>query len=182
MECEPRDMSDWSAPAYVPASSPQDVCSESDIVRFYADCLMGNDCSAFEADGDDAECGACLQPDPIDADDYGAIFQLSPRPFYRWETNVSGCIELFGDTTCADKIQAAQSCVREACASNCGVASAGYDECVSAARSDACGEYEAAAVCITSAEALDACSGGDFETMVVKLGLVFCGGGVRTPE
>ncbi len=181
--CEPADLTSWEPPPYVPANPAQDVCTSEQVARFHDDCLLGDDCAAFELGGDDAACGGCLWPSGLDENRYGPVLEANPRPFYRWETNHPGCVELLGEVDCARKIQAAQACAREACVHTCdSPATPEYTACVDAARSGACQEYEADAVCILSQAVADQCAGGGFETMVSALGAVFCGGKAEIPE
>lgn len=174
-ECDPVSMSDWTPPAYVPARSPQSVCTDEQIQQFVDDCLLGQDCSAFEAGGASADCGQCLWPSPLDGSDVGPVIELSPRPFYRWDTNVAGCVELAGEAECAAKIQAVQVCAQQACLTSCGVSSPGYSDCVDAARTGTCATYNDAAVCIMNQETATRCSGTGFSAIVLSLGRVFCG-------
>jgi len=173
--CAPADVGEWEPPAYVSARADPGACTTAQIQRYYDDCLVDASCADFEAGGDDEECGACLQPTPLGASSWGPILELNPRPFYRWESNLAGCIELLGETDCAEKIAAAQACAREACTAGCGVTHPDYSACVDEARAGVCAEYEAAAVCIVDPEHSAQCSGSGFEGLVLAYGEVFCG-------
>lgn len=173
--CEPADMSTWTPPAYVPAQAPEPVCSAVQLQRFHDDCLMTGACSDFEPAGSDAPCGECLMPKSLTASAWGPVIELSPRPFYRWETNNAGCIELWGDRECATKIQAAQACAREACLDTCGITHPSYADCVEQARGGTCSDREAAAVCIMDAAQAAACTDSGFEAIFLELGSAFCG-------
>ena len=105
----------------------------------------------------------------------GPVIEIHPRPFYRWETNIAGCVELRGEAECAEEIQAAQVCAREACLSSCGATSPGYSDCVHAARAGTCAAYDEAAVCIMDPQTAELCTGADFSAIVLSLGRVFCG-------
>jgi hypothetical protein len=168
-------MSSWTPPAYVPAAPAQQVCSVAQIGRFYDDCLMGPDCSAFDVGGADAECGACMWPSPIDGSSYGPVLEVAPRPNYRWESNTAGCIEILGEAACAESIQAAQACAREACLDTCGAMSPGFNDCATRARTTVCQTYTAASACISSAATSAACGGNGFREIVLALGAIFCG-------
>ncbi len=173
--CEPAALEDWEPPDYVAARADPGACTTAQIQRYYDDCLVDVSCAAFEAGGDDEECGACLEPTALDAASWGPILELNPRPFYRWESNLAGCIELLGETDCAVKIAAAQACAREVCTVGCGVTHPDYSACIDEARAGECAEYEAAAVCIMDPDHVEQCSGSGFEGLVLAYGEVFCG-------
>jgi hypothetical protein len=175
--CAPVSMSSWTAPDYVPAKATPGACTAAQIQRYHDDCLMGTDCSAFEAGGDDEACGDCMRPSPLTDSSWGPVLEVAPRPFYRWENNTAGCHELLraSNRDCAEKIQAAQNCARDACVEVCNVTGSAYNACVIDARTAVCESYTTDAVCITTQEDLDACSGSGFEQIVLAQGLVFCG-------
>ncbi len=173
--CEPAALEDWEPPDYVAARADPGACTTAQIQRYYDDCLVDVSCADFEAGGDDEECGACLEPTALDAASWGPILELNPRPFYRWESNLAGCIELLGEADCAENIAAAQACAREVCTAGCGVTHPDYSACIDEARAGECAEYEAAAVCITDPEHVEQCSGSGFEGLVLAYGEVFCG-------
>jgi len=175
--CSPVDMGAWTPPAYVPARQTPGACTTAQIQRFYDDCLMGSDCSAFEESGADADCGACMWPSPLDSSTWGPVLEVNPRPFYRWENNTAGCHELLraSNRDCAEKMQTAQNCAREACIDVCNVTGQPYNDCVIEARTSSCTTYTTEATCITSQADLDACSGTGFEQIVLAQGEVFCG-------
>ncbi len=176
-DCAPEDMSQWTPPVYVPARQTQGACSTAQLQRFHDDCLMGTDCSAFESGGADENCGACMWPSALGAATWGPVLEVNPRPFYRWENNTAGCHELLrtANRNCAEKMQAAQNCARDACVDVCDVSSAAYNACVIDARTSVCQDFTSAAACITSQADLDACSGDTFEQIVLAQGEVFCG-------
>ncbi len=176
-DCAPADMSAWTPPDYVPARQTPGACTTAQLQRFHDDCLMGSDCSAFESGGDDEDCGACMWPSALDASRWGPVLEVNPRPFYRWENNTAGCHELLraANRDCAEQIQVAQNCAREACLDVCDVTGAAYSACVVEARTAVCEDYTATATCITSADDLAACSGDTFEQIVLAQGEVFCG-------
>jgi len=176
IECAPADMSDWTPPPYVPARTTAAGCTEAVIRQYVAECLSGADCAAFETGGQHADCGSCLSPTPIDSSEYGPLVLVGSVR----ETNFAGCIELMGEAACAEHQQAKSDCTREACAANCPVTDseslADFQQCREEARTGVCDAYREAAVCITSTDHVDACSGDTFEDAAVSLGLVFCGG------
>ncbi|MBN1611932.1 MAG: hypothetical protein JW940_35200 [Polyangiaceae bacterium] len=176
VDCEPAEMNDWAAPAYVPARAPQDLCSEALIRQYSADCLDSADCASFEAGGEYAECGECLRPTPADDAEYGPLILSGILR----ETNFAGCIELVGEAGCAVHQQHKSRCEHEACYANCPVADTDslteYQECKQQARSGVCSAYREAAVCIVDPAHVEACGGDDFEESFVSVGMVFCGG------
>jgi hypothetical protein len=182
VDCAPADMSDWVAPAYVPARAPENVCTDALIRRYAADCLSSSDCSAFEAGGDYVACGDCLSPTPVRDAEYGPLLLSGVIR----ETNFAGCIELLGETECAVHQQDKSRCEDEACATNCPVSDADsldlYRECKEQARSGVCSAYHEAAVCITDPAHVEACGGADFEESLVSIGRVFCGGYASQPS
>lgn len=177
--CDPVDMSSWTPPAYVPARHAA-VCTTDEIASYYAQCLFGADCSAFEPGGPSSACGACLEPSTLSDARYGPVLYAQPPPAYVYESNGGGCIELRGDSACGAKIQAADACARAACTDACtangSLAYAAYQTCTQTARSTVCADYQAAAVCIMNGSDAAACSGaGGFESLFVALAKEFCG-------
>ncbi|MBN2197575.1 MAG: hypothetical protein JW751_32650 [Polyangiaceae bacterium] len=173
--CEPAALEDWEPPDYVAARADPGACTTAQIQRYYDDCLVDASCADFEEGGDDEDCGACLAPTPLGAASWGPILELNARPFYRWESNLAGCIELLGESDCAEKIAAAQACAREVCTIGCGLTHPDYSACIEEARASECAEYEAAAVCIMDPQHVEQCSGSGFEGLVLAYGEVFCG-------
>jgi hypothetical protein len=176
-ECQPTDMKDWSPPPYVPARSPQDVCTDAEIESFTSDCLLGTDCSSFEQGGPSAACGECLLPTALSESALGPVIELSPRPFYRWDANVAGCVELSGETECAASIQRARVCAQRSCSGSCDASAASFDDCVTAAQDTTCAEHAEAAVCIMDPLTAERCAASGFAELVLALGRVFCSGG-----
>lgn len=179
--CEPLDMSDWDPPAYVPARHDA-ACTSAEIAAYYDACLFGTDCADYEPGGRSADCGACLEPSSPTDDTWGPVLLTRPPPFYVYDSNAGGCIELMGEAECAAKIQAADACARAACDEPCSVngslAFEAYQECTQTARQTVCADRQAAAVCIMDAGHADACSGsGGFESLFLALAEVFCGQG-----
>jgi len=179
--CEPLDMGDWDPPAYVPARHDA-ACTSAEIAAYYDACLFGTDCSDYEPGGSSADCGACLEPSSPTDDTWGPVLLTRPPPFYVYDSNAGGCIDLVGEAECGAKIQAADACARAACDEPCSVdgslAFEAYQDCTRTARQTVCSEYQAAAVCIMDAGHADACSGsGSFESLFVALAEVFCGQG-----
>ena len=173
--CPPASMVGWTAPSYVPARPKQKVCTDAEIRAYVDQCLKGGDCSAFATGAASAECGACMAPSATTDAALGPILQVTPSPFYRWETNFAGCTELLGAQSCAPKLQAASICASESCNASCDPSSSAYDGCVAQARNSTCNAYSQLAVCLTDATVASRCSGNDFTTSVLAMGRVFCG-------
>jgi hypothetical protein len=177
--CDPLDMDGWEAPAYVPARHAA-VCSEAEIARYFDACLSGADCSAFQEGGASAECGACLAPSRPSEDAWGPVLLTRPPPFYVYDSNAGGCIELLGEPECGAKIQAADECARQACDAPCTVDGelvfAAYQTCTQHARQTVCADRQAEAVCILDPDHATACNGeGGFAGLFAALAQVFCG-------
>ncbi len=179
--CEPLDMDDWDPPAYVPARHDA-ACTSAEIAAYYDACLFGANCADYEPGGPSADCGACLEPSSPTDDTWGPVLLTRPPPFYVYDSNAGGCIELVGEPECAAKIQAADACARAACDEPCSedgsLVYEAYQACTQTARRTVCEDRQAAAVCIMDADHAAACSGsGGFETLFVALAEVFCGQG-----
>lgn len=182
--CTPRStLGDWTPPAYVPARSKQSACTDTEIRGYLDSCLKGTSCNAFESGGASESCGKCLKPSLVSDSAWGPLIEVAPAPFYRWETNPAGCIELQGYRACAAKLQAVTRCTEYACTtSDCGPMSAGYDQCTITARSSVCKPYFDASVCIPNQTVQQACYGGsDFSAAVLTVGREFCGATNPTP-
>jgi len=175
VDCAPADMSAWTAPAYVPARAPLDVCTEAVIRQYSTDCLNGGNCAPFEAGAEYEACGDCLRPTPIEEAEYGPLVLSGVLR----ETNFAGCIELVGESECAAHQQAKSRCEHDACHDNCPITTAAsleaYQQCELEARTGVCDAYREAAVCIVDPTHVEACGGDDFEESFVAVAMVFCG-------
>jgi hypothetical protein len=165
----------WASPKYVPARPAQAVCADTEVQDYIAQCMHGTNCAAFEPGGASAACGQCLSPTPLSAASLGPILEILPAPFYRWETNFAGCIELLGAKECAAKLQALTACTSAACSSGCDPTTTTYDTCVVQARTASCSSYAQQASCLTDSSMASRCSGTDFTTSVLAAARVFCG-------
>jgi len=173
--CEPADMSDWTAPSYVPAREAQDVCTAAQIEEYLADGCQFGGCADYEAGGAHEACGECLRPRPIDAAAYGPIVEVTVGTLTAVETNSAGCVERAGQADCAASVQALDACAREACVRTCSPRDSTefdlYVACKAAARDGPCADYAASAACLHAA-AVEACNGAD---PFVQIAITFCG-------
>lgn len=176
--CAPKDMSNFSYPAYHSAKRIAMACSDPEVENYYTDCFTGGNCSAFRAGGASASCGQCLLPASLASDTYGPLLKLGSETAYLSATNLAGCIELVGEPECAKKIQIAQICEYEACKDSCPITDqASYQaqmNCMMAARDGVCAQVQKNAVCITSSAHVAACSGASLKVQFQAVATVFC--------
>lgn len=173
--CEPVTLSGFTPPAYVAANAAQSACTDAEIQQYASQCLGAAKCPALEPGGASERCGACLLPTSVTSNQYGPIVETRAAPFYERRTNFAGCVELLtGSSTCAAKLQAADSCTDAACVAQCGTFGTAYQSCVLEARSTVCAAYVEQAYCITDSTVVSKCSGVDFPSSVVAVGKVFC--------
>jgi hypothetical protein len=186
--CEPVDLPGFFPPPYRPAKLVQDVCTPELVQQNFNACIKGEpqgECDLlFEPGGAEEACGACLKWTLRDAVNYGPLLKLenTSGTFFAYETNTAGCLELKGDMECAEVVQGREFCLRTACFENCPPDNAQlyeqiYIPCKQAAAEGTCASFVEAAGCILDSPAVDACTGSDFESTAVKIGIVFCAGG-----
>lgn len=177
--CAPTAMAGYKYPNYVPARRLSHSCSEQAIQLYFTDCYVGGECSAFGITGTQAPCGACLAPTELSAQTYGPLLRLGTPNAYFYQTNVAGCEDLMGETSCAPKMQVEFLCEYLACEDSCPLndASGYYDamyRCMNDARSTQCSQQQAAATCLTNTASAAACSGADFQEQFIAIAKVFC--------
>ncbi len=174
--CEPVDMSDWEAPAYVPARTQSSACTEELVEQYFENDCQAGGCEEFEDGGEHEACGTCLAPSALDDSERGPVLTFRENSVSSFETNAAGCVELMGDEDCAAKLQALDDCTREACRASCEITDsashAAYSTCREEARTGECAEQQAAAICLSN-DAATAC-GGKPGDLFVSLGKVFC--------
>ena len=172
--CMPADMSDWTAPPYVPARPAQEVCTVAQVEDYITNSCHFGGCADYEAGGELEACGECLAPSASDATAHGSMVELTVGTLTSVETNSAGCVELAGQADCAAHVQALDACAREACLRTCSPRDSSeynlYSACKAAARSGPCADYASPAACLLP-EAVAACSGTD---TFVQLGIAFC--------
>jgi hypothetical protein len=97
--------------------------------------------------------------------------------------NMAGCLELLGEHTCAVAFSNAKQCADAGCMEQCPVLDypslADYQKCVQAVNATGCKKYIDAQSIACSPDAspnVDKCTGGGtFESLLLKIGPVFCG-------
>lgn len=173
LDCEP-DESDFDPSDYVPARPAEDACSTEQVETYFADDCHLSSCEDFAPGGDAEDCGACLAPSEIGDESYGPLITVKIGLLTSFETNAAGCVELAGQLDCAEKIQAAQECAREACRGSCQPQNSDeyqdYVACQDDARDTVCADLEAETSCLNS-DAADLCIGSD---VFVTFGLAAC--------
>ncbi len=176
--CSPVSMAGYTFPAYKPARHIANACTDQAIQQYYTDCYSAGNCTAFSASGAFATCGACLEPTLLTDSSYGPILAVGNTnpPFY--ETNVAGCEELVGATSCAPKMQIAFLCEYNSCASSCPLLNASsYDalfKCMDSARASTCAQQDTASHCLTTSAQVAACSGSTFQAQFLAIAKIFC--------
>jgi hypothetical protein len=177
--CAPTSMTGHKYPSYVPARRMARSCTEQAIQQYFKDCYQGGECSAFNITGSQAQCGTCLAPTELSATAYGPLLRVGTPNAYFYETNVAGCEELMGETSCAPKMQVEFLCEYLSCVDSCPLkdGSGYYDamyRCMDNARTSQCSQEHTAATCLTNASAAAACSGATFEQQFIAIAKVFC--------
>ena len=182
-QCQPADVSTFSAPAYRPALAQPGHCTPSQIDQFFQDCLAEGHtpatCAAFE--GDDASasnqsCAACLISRPGDMS-YGALVAHTSGLV---SLNVPGCMELTNPASldCAKAVQAQGACDDRACDANCATTVDLYGACSTEAAAGGCQKFTKAAACDASffdAGAASICFNGlTFQDVYRDIALLFC--------
>lgn len=179
VHCDPLTMSSWTPPTYVPPRQAAS-CTATEIANYYDQCLFASDCAAFVGSGSSSLCGACLAPSGYTDASRGPLLLAQSAPSSIYLSNTSGCIDLVGEPVCGAKIQVADSCARDACATPCTTGGLlnfeAYQECMRTARTTVCAEYEKASTCIVDPSHAAACRGTDssFRSLYIALAEVFC--------
>src|SRR5262249_5427460 len=115
----PAAVSLYVPPAFVSPNNPSNACTQNQIQGFWDNCFdpitsSAQKCSTwFNAN---MNCLNCLMSDKSDSTWGPTVVSNSVVSL-----NVSGCVALQGDLTCAKKIQKLDGCTSEACDMQCPV-------------------------------------------------------------
>lgn len=140
----PADVTSYTPKFHAPNPSAS-KCSDGDVTTYWTDCVDQYDQTKCDASGKaNAACAACMETlDPSDAS-WGAIVDRGPYVYL----NLAGCVQLMGDATCAQAIQAADLCEDAACLDQCwngtGMSQSdadAVDQCYAAVEKAGCKKY-----------------------------------------
>jgi hypothetical protein len=145
----PGDVSKFTPPARVPPKPTTDSCSPTQVQGYWDACrgpqatAMG--CTTWKAAN--TTCTGCIESQRADTT-WSALVMSNGITFL----DVSGCIALLGDTTCAKAYQDAQLCEATACDVLCPVTDffdpdhantlASWQKCSQSAATTVCASYE----------------------------------------
>ena len=179
-DCQPSDMSGHVYPSYISARHSRAACSAPLVSQYYDECFNGgSNCALFGPGGTYAECGTCLAATPVTGSTaYGPVLTYGTSTAWMYDLNLAGCIELWGEPTCAANYQRAQLCAIDACVNNCPVTDQrsleALQSCTNSARVTVCAGLQQATNCIAQSATATACSGADFRTQFLSFGYAFC--------
>jgi hypothetical protein len=175
--------------ANIPPVSLPGSCLSQQIAGYIEACGIpaagtGQSCDDFHAAAGNGDCLACLETN-VDAGAWGAVaYDLGLSEEY---VNIGGCFVTVSDAgdalACAKASTAAPQCEVAACEAAC----AGHDtdagqDCIAAADDGGCAtENEAYGDCAANVdlenEANEQCVGEDFNSSLLLVATVLCGGG-----
>lgn len=181
--CKPQDVSTFKPSTIVPPATAAGACTTQDASDFFDFCVDPGDttkCTAMGKDTTKKACLACLTT-PDTAAKWGALVQDSNNLI---KNNISGCLQVKGDTACAAAVDADTQCSQAACPDTvCPVPSgdkaalAALNKCLSDSGKTVCKTYHDAAACLNGdAASVSACigAGSTFKDTYVAVAGVIC--------